>query len=312
MKPGDGDENIHPLDRASVVILNRARTFWARNQPGVKQSALEPGSFEFYADVERQRYALEPHIPEVVGFSTHRNRRVLEVGCGIGTDGVRLARAGARYVGVDREASALALAERRFELEELPADFQVAAATSLPFDDASFDVVYSHGVIHHIDRTLDAMSEMRRVLRPGGELLVMVYHRRSLNYMVTIMGIRRVLCALLLVPGMARLVARATGESPEILEGHRELLRHYGLRYFKPDLFLNHNTDGPGNPLSKVYTRDGVRRLARSAGLEPVDTQVRYLNLRLYPGGLRLARTRLGQWLERRVGWHLYLRARRR
>ncbi len=71
--------------------------------------------------------------------------------------------------------------------------------------------------------------------------------------------------------------------------------------------FLSNNTDGPGNPLSKVYSRaEAVRLFAR---YRRVTTAVRYLNLRLYPGGLRLARTSLAAAIERQIGWHLYVEA---
>ncbi len=282
--------------------------FWNEHQPGLRFADAPIGTPEFFALVERQRYALEPHIPELVRFERWQGRDVLEVGCGIGTDGARFARAGARYTGVDPTATALELARRRFELEGLDGRLLSAAATDLPFENKSFDLVYSHGVIHHIDSTAEAVEEFRRVLRPGGTALVMLYHRHSLNYYVTIMGIRRALAGILLVPGVARPIARLTGERAELLDAHRSLLRRYGLRYvLDSGLFLSNNTDGPGNPLSKVYSRaEAVRLFAR---YRRVTTAVRYLNLRLYPGGLRLARTSLAAAIERQIGWHLYVEA---
>jgi hypothetical protein len=104
------------------------------------------------------------------------------------------------------------------------------------------------------------------------------------------------------------LVARVTGEDVALLDQHRQLLERHGLRYLTDSaLFLSNNTDGPGNPLSKVYSREEAARLFRRFG--SVGTSVRFLNLRLYPGGERLAATAPARRLERRLGWHLYVRA---
>lgn len=286
----------------------RPERFWAENQPGFRFTDLPVGSAEFFAAVEVHRYALEPAIKELVRFPLQAGRDVLEAGCGIATDGVNFARAGARYLGVDLSPSAVSLARRRFELEKLPGRIEEASITELPVTAASQDLVYSSGVIHHIPDTEHAVAEMHRVLRPGGRALVMIYHRDSLNYFVNIMGIRRALAAALLLPGFARLVARLTGEDEAILEGHRGLLEQHGMRYLTDrPMFLSNNTDGPGNPLSKVYSRADARHLFRD--FSTVRTAVRYLNLRVYPGGERMASTRIARRLERRVGWHLWIDA---
>ena len=290
--------------------LTGSRSFWTRYQPGFRFTDAPVGTAEFFSEVERHRYALEPHIPQVVRFPTWAGRDVLEAGCGIATDGVRFARAGSRYTGVDFSPTALELGRRRFALEGLEGSFVHGSVTELPFPDASFDLVYSNGVIHHVPQTERAVGEFHRVLRPGGTALVMLYHRGSFNYRFTILIIRRSLAALLALPAATTAVAKITGEHLDVLQAHRELLSEHGARYLRDrDLFLSHNTDGPGNPLSKVYSRSDARRLF--GGFTRVDTAVRYLNLRLYPGGRRLARSPLGRRLERRWGWHLYVSARR-
>jgi SAM-dependent methyltransferase len=295
---------------APAPATKRDSRFWDVHQPGFRFARSEVGTKAFFDEVEAARYELEPHIPEVVRFERWASRDVLEAGCGIATDGVRFARAGARYTGVDMSPQAIELARRRFDLEALDGRFVLNSVTELPFDAESFDLVYSHGVIHHVADTAGAVAEFRRVLRRGGTALVMLYHRASFNYWVTIMGMRRLLAASLLVPGAVEVVARTTGESRELLEGHRRLLREHGLRYLSDrELFLSNNTDGPGNPLSKVYTRNDARRLF--AAFDDVQLQVRHLNLRIYPGGAALSGTALARALERRLGWHLYVEARK-
>jgi SAM-dependent methyltransferase len=293
-----------------ALDLEQRRSFWTEYQPGLRFSAAEVGTPEFFREVERHRYQLEPHIPEVVRFRAWNGRDVLEAGCGIATDGLQFARAGARYTGIDFSPTALDLARRRFELENVEGSFVQGSITHLPFAGASFDLVYSNGVIHHLPQTEQVVREIHRVLRPGGTAVVMVYHRGSFNYRFTILGLRRSLAGLLLLPGGAAAVARVTGESPDVLAGHRELLSEHGLGYLRDrQLFLSHNTDGPGNPLSKVYTREQMRGMF--GDFRAVRTAVRYLNLRLYPAGERLARSAIARRLERRWGWHLYVAARR-
>ena len=286
--------------------------FWSASQPGFRFTDAEPGSEEFFREIEEHRYALEPHIPEMARFDEWAGKDVLDVGCGLATDGSRFARAGAHYVGFDQAGVALELARQRFELEHLGGRFIEGDATRLPFPDGSFDLVWSHGVVHHIPETERAVAEFHRVLRPGGTALVMVYHRSSLNYFFNILVVRRTLAATLAVPGVAGLLQLVAPADGDIVSEHRQLLQAHGPRYLGDTrLFLSKNTDGPGNPLSKVYSRQEAGRLFHAVGFTEADTVVRYLNLRLYPKGDRLAATALARRLERRIGWHLYVRAAR-
>jgi ubiquinone/menaquinone biosynthesis C-methylase UbiE len=155
--------------------------------------------------------------------------------------------------------------------------------------------------------TARAISEFQRVLRPGGTAIVMVYHRASLNFFFSIMVVRRLLAAALLVPRADRAIARLTGEPIDVLQGHRALLAQHGWRYLEPSLFLSHNTDGPGNPLSKAYTAQRMRRAF--ADFAEARTEVRFLNLRAFPMGERLEQLPLVRRLGRRWGWHLWITA---
>jgi SAM-dependent methyltransferase len=284
--------------------------FWTASQPGFRFTDAEPGSERFFREIEEHRYALEPHIPDVARFDEWAGKDVLDVGCGLATDGSRFARAGAHYVGFDQAGVALELARQRFELEHLGGRFVEGDATQLPFPDGTFDLVWSHGVIHHIPETEQAVAEFHRVLRPGGTALLMVYHKNSLNYRFNILVVRRTLAAMLAVPGVARLLRRVASADGDLIARHRELLSAHGLRYLSDRrLFLSNNTDGPGNPLSKVYSREEAARIFRAAGFTETNTVVRYLNLRLYPKGDQLAATALARSLECRIGWHLYIQA---
>lgn len=145
------------------------RAFWEAEACGER----------YGVEQERLRYELEPEIVAFADFSSGRGRRVLEIGVGMGADLLRWARAGADVTGVDLTHRAVAVTIDRLAREDLSADVRVADAEALPFADGEFDLVWSWGVLHHTPRTDTAILEACRVLRPGGRLKVMLYHRRS-------------------------------------------------------------------------------------------------------------------------------------
>jgi ubiquinone/menaquinone biosynthesis C-methylase UbiE len=155
------------------------RAHWEADPCGSRLASAPPGTAEFFAQVEAERYRLEPFIPSFAEFERWRGKRVLEVGVGLGTDFVRFARAGAEATGVDLTEAAAELVRKRLELEGLDGDVRAADAESLPFEDGSFDLVYSWGVLHHTPGTRRALDEVRRVLAPEGEARIMLYSRRS-------------------------------------------------------------------------------------------------------------------------------------
>jgi SAM-dependent methyltransferase len=296
------------IDDTSVAA---APHFWDASQPGFKFSNAPVGTPQFFAEVEAHRYGLEPHIPEIVRFDQWADRDVLELGCGIATDGINFARSGARYTGLDQSATALALARRRFELEGRDGTFVHGSVVEPPLKE-HFDLVYSHGVLHHVEQTGVALHKAYELLRPGGTALVMLYHRHSLNYHLSIMLLRRALAMALWTSAGQALARRITREDVAVLEGQRGLLQKHGINYLLDrQFFLSNNTDGPGNPLSKVYSRNAARTLFAEAGFVDMRVAIRFLNLRIYPSGDRLARTKVARGLEGRIGWHLYVKARR-
>ncbi|MFN2500353.1 MAG: class I SAM-dependent methyltransferase, partial [Pyrinomonadaceae bacterium] len=107
------------MSEANENLKERVREFWQENPCGVKFADAEPGTRHFYELVETHRYATEWHIPSAADFAGTSGLKVLEIGCGLGTDGAQFARAGAEYVGVDLTDAAIELARRRFELFDL-------------------------------------------------------------------------------------------------------------------------------------------------------------------------------------------------
>jgi ubiquinone/menaquinone biosynthesis C-methylase UbiE len=164
---------------AGADTKEQVRGFWNRTPCGSWDATAPEGTREYYDQIEARRYELEPFIHRYADFASTRAKRVLEIGVGMGTDHVQFARAGAELHGVDLTERGVELVGRRLEHEGLSSELRVADAERLPFQDASFDVVYSWGVLHHTPDTPRAFGEALRVLRPGGRLCAMVYSRHA-------------------------------------------------------------------------------------------------------------------------------------
>lgn len=167
------DAGARPDLSAAVV------QYWNARIHDLEMTTRPPGSAEFFKDLEAYRFEKLDYLPHRVDFSGYRGRKVLEIGCGIGTDLVRFARGGARVTGVDLSSTAIELARQNFGHESLEADLRVADGTALPFPPESFDLVYAHGVLQYSADPRGIVLEASRVLAPDGEAIFMVYNRRS-------------------------------------------------------------------------------------------------------------------------------------
>ncbi len=121
---------------------------------------------------ESERYTAYPWLYEAAEFREHAWERVLEIGCGTGSDLLQFAKHGADAVGIDITAEHIRLARER--VGNLARVLR-GSGTNIPFPDQSFDYVYSHGVLHHLDQPRRMVEEIFRVLRPGGRFNVHVY-----------------------------------------------------------------------------------------------------------------------------------------
>ena len=295
--------------KADGDLKERVRAFWQAHPCGTKFSDAAMGTPEFFARVEAHRYTKEWHIPDAADFAGARGLRVLEIGCGLGTDGAQFAKAGADYIGVDLTDAAMDLARKRLEIEGLPGEFRVADAENLDFADESFDLVYSHGVLHHTPDTARAVCEIHRVLKPGGRAIVMLYHRGSYNYRVGIRILRRAGAGLLKSESGIRVVHRLTGESLDSLREHAGLLTGRNDGDASSDEFLSQSTDGAGNPLARVYSRREARELFKD--FRAVELRAYFLNKRFIPVIGNLLPRPFESALASRWGWHLWIYAKK-
>jgi ubiquinone/menaquinone biosynthesis C-methylase UbiE len=170
--------NPHPTpDLKDSDLKSAVRNFWDADPCGTRY--LE-GAEDFEPQA-RARYALEPYIPEFAQFASARGLRVLEIGVGMGADYLEWLKAGARATGVDLSPASLERARRRCDLAGYQSDLRVADAEHLPFADNTFDLVYSYGAMHHSPDPEQCLREAWRMLKPGGEARIMLYHHPSLT-----------------------------------------------------------------------------------------------------------------------------------
>lgn len=175
-----------PVAPATAAV----RDYWNQHIHDLEITTHPVGSPGFFADLDQYHFEKLHHLPRLVDFDGYRGRRVLEVGCGAGTDLVRFARGGAIVTGVDLSASAIALARQNFAQHGLTADLREADGEHLPFPDTAFDLVYAHGVVQYTADDQRLVDECRRVLIPGGTAIVQVYNRVSwLNALSTLMKV---------------------------------------------------------------------------------------------------------------------------
>jgi SAM-dependent methyltransferase len=165
----------------SLAGLDEVLSYWNRRPCNIRHSTKDVGSREYFDEVEARKYFVEPHIPAFAQFPRWAGKQVLEIGCGLGTDAVNFSRHGAAYTGVELSDVSLALARKRFEVFGLPGTFLCHNAEALDrvLPNGTFDLVYSFGVIHHTPNPRAVIEGARKLIRPDGELRIMLYARHS-------------------------------------------------------------------------------------------------------------------------------------
>jgi ubiquinone/menaquinone biosynthesis C-methylase UbiE len=286
--------------------ISEVKEFWD-SSPCQSNLSEEEDRRRYFDEISRKRFeGREWHVPTVAEFDAFRGKTVLEIGCGVGTDGIEFAKNGANYVGVDLTPNSIELTRERFRLFGIPGQFEVANAEErLPFPDASVDHVYSFGVIHHSPAPEKIVREIHRVLRQGGTFTVMLYNRASVNYYVEIMFLRRIFRRLLLPKFMPKLLATITGFDQWKLQGHREMLK----KKISKEEWISMNTDGPYCPLAKVYDHAEAAALFRD--FTDVRQEVWEFNPDHWPGLSKILPVSLERWIGRRWGWHRMVHGRK-
>jgi len=177
-------------DGSSASLEEQVRNYWNDRIHDLEMTTAAPGSPEFYQELDAYRFEKLDYLPRLVNFNGYAGQRVLEIGCGVGTDLARFAAGGARVSGVDLSETAIDLARQNLGHLRLTGDLRVANGTALPWADASFDLVYCHGVLQYAADPKRIVREAHRVLAPRGEAIFMVYNSRSwLAWMSRYLGV---------------------------------------------------------------------------------------------------------------------------
>lgn len=269
------------------VEISRVKEYWDARPCNIRHSAAPIGSRQYFDEVEERKYFVESHIPGFAEFERWPGKRVLEIGCGIGTDTIQFARHGARVTSVDLSENSLELARQRAKVYGVGEQVSFYRGNAEELRDfvpvEPYDLIYSFGVIHHTPHPERVLEQMREYARAGTTVKIMVYHRRSWKV------------------GWI-LVTQSKG-------------RFWKLR----ELVARSSEAQTGCPITYTYTRQEGRELLEQHGFRVREARVEHIfpyRIKDY-AQYRYVKEPYFQWmpdamfcgLEKRFGWHLCLTA---
>lgn len=167
-----------------MKLTDEVQSFWENETCGTASEIVSGDSkfsLEWFKKVEDHRYKFEPFIHSVAQFPRHHGKRILEVGVGAGTDHLQWAKCGAACHGVDLTQAAIETTKAHLALYGFESKLNHINAEEIPYEDNYFDLVYSWGVIHHSENPQKILDEIRRILKPGGVFVGMMYKRYSIK-----------------------------------------------------------------------------------------------------------------------------------
>lgn len=260
----------------------QAKRTWGASPTGSTSAAgYEPGTRAFFDKARHFRDTVEqPWLDEVVPFAASEGRSVLEIGFGPGYDALRFLQSGANYTGVDLTPENVVRATKHLSFFGFNADLREADAESLPFADKSFDIVYSNGVLHHVPDFEMAVSEVNRVLRDRGEFYVLLYHKFSVFYIISVLAVH-FMTLKFLKQSVRERMARVEYSTAEAA------------------------------PIVSVYSRGQLSAILKKNGFEVIYIKVRKLTWHDFPGASLLGGLykrvpqRLYDRVGERFGWYV-------
>jgi SAM-dependent methyltransferase len=267
--------------------ISRVKEYWDQRPCNIRHSPAPIGSRQYFDEVEARKYFVEPHIPGFAQFDRWRSKKVLEIGCGIGTDTVNFARSGAQVSTVDLSEKSMELARTRasvFGLQDQIRFYPGNAEELSHFVPVGpYDLIYSFGVIHHTPHPDVVLDQLRQYTRPGTVIKIMVYHRRSYK-----------------VAGI--LLTESRGQFWKL-----------------PELVAKNSEAQTGCPVTYTYARREGRQLLERHGFRVREIRVDHIFPYRIPDYIqyRYVKEPYLRWmphplfrsLERCFGWHLLLTA---
>lgn len=267
--------------------ISSVEAYWNARPCNIRHSQKPIGTKEYFDEVEAKKYFVEPHIPAFADFSAGKDRRVLEIGCGIGTATISFAKAGATVTAIDLSHKSVQITQQRATIYGLANKVTCYHGDAENLDQVippdQYDLVYSFGVIHHSPHPDKILQHAARFLKPGGTLKIMIYHRHAW----------KVLWILL-----------STGK---------------GRFWRLAELIAEHSEAQTGCPISYTYTKQQARELIEQAGLVVTDVTVEHIfpyriadyiqHRYVKEWYFRLIPTPLFHALEKKFGWHVCITA---
>ena len=269
------------------VSIEDVRNYWNSRPCNIRHSTKPIGSIDYFDEVEARKYKVEPHIPGFADFNAWRGKKVLEIGCGIGTDSINFARAGAQLTAVDLSTESLMLTKKRAEAYGLTESITFYNANAEKLSETipaeQYDLVYSFGVIHHTPHPDTALREIRKFLPVGGKLKLMVYYRFSWKVLWIM-----------------------------LTEGR--------FQFHRLNEYVARNSEAQtGCPVTYIYSHREGQEFVERCGFRATRIQVDHI----FPYRIadykeyryvrewywRWMPSALFHWLERRLGWHLLIDA---
>jgi len=265
--------------------MEEVKKYWNNRPCNIRHSDKPVGTKEYFDEVEKRKYFVEPHIPVLAEFEKWKGKKVLEIGCGIGTDTISFLRAGATVTAVEFSEESMKIAKKRAEVFGFQDKVKFYAGDAeelskfVPVEE--YDLVYSFGVIHHSENPEKIVAEAGKYLKKGGTIKLMVYYKYSWKVLWIIM-------------------------------------RYGKFNFFKAKKLIAENSEAQfGSPITFTYSKKELKDML--ASYRVVDMFVDHIfpysvpEYRNYQYKkvfyFRWMPNMLFRWLERHFGWHLCVTA---
>jgi len=267
------------------VPIEEVKKYWNDRPCNIRHSTSQVGTRQYFDEVEKRKYFVEPHIPKFAEFEKWRGKKVLEIGCGIGTDTINFARAGAQVTAMEISEESLNLTRQRAKVYGLEDKIKFYHANAeelskvIPIE--SYDLIYSFGVIHHTPSPENVMCEIKHYTKPGTTVKIMVYYRYSWKVFW-----------ILLTQGK-------------------------GAFWRTKELVAKNSEAQTGCPITWTYSSKDIRRLLKGFKITDIlidhifpykiSDYVKYKYNKVWY--FRFLPKSIFRWLEKHFGWHLCVTA---